>query len=331
MGRRESSQPATAGTDRSGRPGRAAVVAGRAEGLLVALVVVIGAVGIAAPSPARSLDVAGMVNPTLAVLVLTAGLTVDTAALPRVRQHGRRLVAVLVTTSVALPALAWMLGHLVSGPAQGGILAAGVAPSEVASLGLASIAGGDAALAAGLLIGSSIVAVVVSGPILALLSGAPGAHPGDLLATLGLVVGLPLVAGVSLRRLLVPARPVLLDWGRIVGTAALLVLLWEVAGEVQVQASYLAVVGALVGYLAGAGMLGWLLSRGLDERAGPAVLLPVAMRDFAVAAGIAATAFGPASVGPLGIYGLLVLLAGAIAARRAAHLAGPRDPTGARR
>jgi hypothetical protein len=34
------------------------------------------------------------------------------------------------------------------------------------------------------------------------------------------------------------------------------------------------------------------------------------MRDFAVAAGIAAAAFGPAAAAPLGAYGVLVLLAG---------------------
>jgi hypothetical protein len=43
------------------------------------------------------------------------------------------------------------------------------------------------------------------------------------------------------------------------------------------------------------------------------VLLPVALRDFAVAAGIAAAAFGPAAAAPLGAYGVLVLLAGSAA------------------
>jgi hypothetical protein len=38
------------------------------------------------------------------------------------------------------------------------------------------------------------------------------------------------------------------------------------------------------------------------------------MRDFAVAAGIAAAAFGPAAAAPLGAYGVLVLLAGSLAA-----------------
>ena len=34
------------------------------------------------------------------------------------------------------------------------------------------------------------------------------------------------------------------------------------------------------------------------------------MRDFAIAAGLAATAFGPAAAAPLGLYGVLVLIWG---------------------
>jgi len=43
------------------------------------------------------------------------------------------------------------------------------------------------------------------------------------------------------------------------------------------------------------------------------VILPTTMRDFAVAAGIAASAFGIAAAAPLGIYGVMVLVFGAIA------------------
>jgi hypothetical protein len=46
------------------------------------------------------------------------------------------------------------------------------------------------------------------------------------------------------------------------------------------------------------------------------------MRDFAIAAGIATAAFGPAAAAPLGIYGILVLLFGAAVAR----LVRPRRP-----
>ena len=54
------------------------------------------------------------------------------------------------------------------------------------------------------------------------------------------------------------------------------------------------------------------------------MLLPAAMRDFAVAAGIAAAAFGPAAAAPLGAYGVLVLLAGSLAAIIARHRTGAR-------
>jgi len=45
------------------------------------------------------------------------------------------------------------------------------------------------------------------------------------------------------------------------------------------------------------------------------VLLNVSMRDFAVASGIAAAAFGPAATAPLGIYGVLVIAWGTLIAR----------------
>lgn len=309
-------------------PSPIAAVAGKVEELLVALVVVVGAIGIAAPGPPRSATGAGAVDPTLAVLVFTAGLTVEAAALARARRRWPRVLTALAVSSIALPALAWALSHLVSGPARGAILAVGVAPSEVASLGLAAMAGGEVAISAALLVASSAVAVVASGPILSLLSGAAGVHTEGVLITLALVVAVPLAAGVAARRL-VGDSAVVLGAGRLLGNAALLVLLWEVTGEVRVQASYLAVVAALAGFLAGAGGLGWLLSRGLDLPARPAVLLPVAMRDFAVATGIASSAFGPAAVGPLGIYGMLVLVGGAMVARFAARpgRAGVKEPS----
>ena len=45
-----------------------------------------------------------------------------------------------------------------------------------------------------------------------------------------------------------------------------------------------------------------------------AVLLTTSMRDFAIAAGLAAAAFGPAAAAPLGLYGILVLVGGTAAA-----------------
>jgi hypothetical protein len=53
---------------------------------------------------------------------------------------------VLAVTTVTLPAFAWLASQLVSSPVlRGGILAAGVAPAEVASVALTGLAGSQAA------------------------------------------------------------------------------------------------------------------------------------------------------------------------------------------
>lgn len=308
-------------------PRRAATVAKRAEALLLPLVVVVGALGVALPAPARAIDVGGAVDPTLAVLVLTAGLAVDVASVRRTKRHWARIVFVLVASSLVLPALAWALSHLVTGPSRDGVLAVGVAPSEVASLSLAAIAGGEVAGAAALLVGSVLVTVLAGGAVIATLSGSSAVHPDGLLVTLVLVVGLPLAVGITLRQVLA-SHGAVLDAGRLLGMVVLLALLWEVAGEVVLRASYLGVVAALVGFIAGAGALGWALTERVGRPARVGLLLPVAMRDFAVAAGIASTAFGARAVGPLGIYGLLVLVVGTVIARRSSSGQRERAPKG---
>lgn len=297
---------------------RTSALAGGAEALLLPLFVVVGVVGVAFPSPARALERAGAVDPTLAVLVLSAGMAVDVGRLRHVARHWARIALVLAVSSVVLPGLAWALSHLVSGALRDGVLALGVSPSEVASLGLAAIAGGEVAVAATLLVASTLVTVLAGGPELAAMSGAAGVHPGGLVVTMVLVVALPLFAGMGLRRVL-RSRGAVLDAGRLAAVAVLLVMLWEVAGQVQLRAAYLDVVGALGGFLVGAGALAWLTTRGCRSSLAVGLALPSAMRDFAIAAGIATSAFGARAAGPLGVYGVLVLVLGALVARLTAR------------
>jgi len=107
---------------------------------------------------------------------------------------------------------------------RGGVLAAGVAPAEVASVALTGLAGGEVALSAGLLVASTLLTVLLAGPILSL----PGAHSSTsqlgLLSTLALAVALPLVAG-SATRTLDPIGGREQSLVRILGTVSLLVLL----------------------------------------------------------------------------------------------------------
>ena len=186
----------------------------------------------------------------------------------------------------------------------------------MASVALTGMAGGEIVVAAGLLITSTLLTVVLAGPILTLLGARPALSQLALLATLALVVALPLVAGCALRTLDMfggRERP-LLD---ILGIASLLVLLWEVASELQLHPGDGLVTVALLAYLAGASALGWLLALGVRPARRTAVVLPTAVRDFAVAAGIAASAFGVAAAAPLGIYGVMVLGFGAVIVHRA--------------
>jgi predicted Na+-dependent transporter len=288
-------------------------LAGFLDRFLLPLVLMAAALGISVPGPGRRADAAGAILITLAVLVFSTGAAMTFSEIGAIRAASRRLAVVLPVSTVALPVLAWLASHLVSGVAlRGGILSAGIAPAEVASVALTGLAGGEAALAGGLLAASTILTVLLAGPVLSIAGAHSSASPLGLLFTLALVVALPLIAGSTLRSL-DPFHGRDQPVTRVLGTASLLVLLWEVASQIHLSAGDARIVLALLAYLAGGVILGWLLAIGASPAQRTAIVLPTAMRDFAIAAGIAASAFGAAASAPLGIYGLLVLIFGTAA------------------
>lgn len=288
------------------------------ERRLLIFVLCASAAGLAAPGPGRFADSHAGILVALAILVLTAGTSVQAAGLRRLGGVFGQVMVIAAVSTAALPALAWLAGRLVADPVlRDGVLAAGVAPAEVASIGLAALAGTDTALAAILLIISTAASVTLAGPLLSLLAGTTTtAGPTGLLATLALVVALPLAAGIAVCARW-PQAP-LLSTGPTTGNVALLVLVYLVAAQIPHSATYLPVIPALLAFLAASALLGWALALLVSPDRRHAVLLPIAMRDFAVAAGIADTAFGHAAAAPLGVYGILVLLFGTITSRRAA-------------
>jgi len=235
---------------------------------------------------------------------------------------------VLLVSTAALPALAWSASLLIGDEVlRSGMQAAGVAPAEVATVALCVIAGGDAAVCATLLAASTIITVLAAGPILSLLGASVTVSSAGLLGNLAVVIALPLAAGVALRTAWSPG-PVVDAAVRLVTVLALLLLLWQVASQIRLNSAYVAVIVALVVYVAGSAALGWVLALRAPAGQATAVLLPVAMRDFAVAAGIATAAFGPAAAAPLGAYGVLVLLAGSVVALTARRRIPAADGTG---
>ena len=298
------------------------------ESLLLPLMVLIGAIGVAFPDAGRAVDRSGGIDPTLAVLVLAAGLALEHADVRAVQARKGRIASAMLASTLVLPALAWALSRAAPSGVRDGILAVGVAPAEIASVGLTGLAGGEISVAAVLLAASSAVTVVLSAPILSLLAPTGDLHPVGVLTTLVLVVALPLGTGAGLARLLRRwARAV--DLGRFVSVLALLALLFEVASEVRLGAHILVAAALLLAFLGGAALLGGLVTRGVDPAGRPGLLLPLAMRDFAVAAGIATAAFGPGAAGVLGIYGLLALTFGSVSARRSSRRAHATSPPGA--
>jgi predicted Na+-dependent transporter len=284
-------------------PRRSAPVAQRVahwlERRLVPLVVGAAALGVAFPTGGRYLTGVHGIPVTLAVLATTTGIALTIGQLRASRTATARLLGVLVITSVALPALAWGTSQLTDpGPMRQGVLA-GVAPAEVASVALVGLGGGEAALTAALLIGSTLVTVLAAGPILSILGSAATVSSATLLIQLLLVVALPLTAGIATRHALRPNATVL-SASTALGTLALLDLLWQVASQITLKPSYVSLTLAVLVFLVASTGLGWLLTIRLTPPRRLALTLPVAMRDFAVATGIATAAFSPANAAPLG-------------------------------
>ena len=263
-------------------------------------VLVAAILGLSVQRPLGWLAARQGINVLLAVLVFATAVTIEPAALRRLAAAWRPLFAALVVGVTVLPALSWAVSRMVAaGSLRDGVLTVGLAPCEIASVATTAMAGGEAALAAGVLIGSTVAAVALAGPILALEAGHAGFSPGGIIVDLALVVALPLTVGIVLRSW-VPLTAGVLSTAR--------------AGRAASAVALFAVAAALVAFLAGSAATGRLLGARTRPATAAALLLTTSMRDFAIAAGLATAAFGPAAAAPLGLYGIFVLVWGTAAA-----------------
>ena len=296
-------------------------VAGRAG--LVAVVAAV-AVGLGARAPLAWVDRHGGIDVALVCLVFASALTVAPAGWRRAGGQWRVLLAPLLAGVTILPALAWGLARFVgAGPLRDGVLAAGLAPCEIASVAATTMAGGDTALAAGMLVGSTVLTAALAGPLLSLEAGGAAVPTGRIVVDLSLVVVVPLVAALAVRAASPRTARIERPAGA-VAAASVTVLVALVAAQVHLSSGYWPVALALGAFLLVSAALGWGLGRRRPGHAS-ALLLTVSMRDFAVAAALASAAFGAAAAAPLGLYGVMVLGWGAVVAGRRRH-EGKRRP-----
>lgn len=261
----------------------------------------------------------------LALLVLATALGISFADLARLREHARAVAILSLAPLPVLVGAAWLLGRPFAPLVRDGLLAVGLSSSEVAAVGLVALAGADATIALGVVTGSLVLAALVGPVAIGWLSGS-AVHVGSahLLGRFALVVLVPLLVGVAVRSRSALATRLAdadVDAAR-EGVAALTVAVLVYAalsgthGAHHLGAALIASVAFLIVCACLAGL--W---RRLDGRRTSAIpgAFTIAMRDFAVAAALATQAFGTAAGAVPGVYGVVMLVAAAIAAGRFSH------------
>ncbi|GAC1517693.1 MAG: hypothetical protein NVS1B12_05050 [Acidimicrobiales bacterium] len=284
-------------------------IAAHASDSHIELVLVAGAAVLsqAVPEPARFLVDHRGLDVSLAVLVFATAIAIPPSAFRGLSTNAGRLTTALASGAVILPVLSWALSHLVHPLAlRRGVLTVGLAPAEIASVATTSLAGGDSAVAAGMLVGSTLLTVAAAGVGLRLLGGGGPIHLLPLLTNLGLVVGAPMIAGIAIRTRLTLSDRQEAAAERL-SVAVVTLLVWLVASNVNLSVSYIAVAVALLLFVGGSAVLGVALGCRAPTPIATALLLTTSMRDFAVAAAIAVAAFGAASAAPLGLYGVIAI------------------------
>lgn len=272
--------------------------------------------------PSRGL--ARHVDLLLALLVFVTALDIEPHQLLRVPRHARPIVLLATLPLIALAVIAWGLAQLVHGPIRDGTLALGVAPAEVASVGLIGLIGGASELAIAVLAVSLTLSAIGGPPVLAVLGNAQQTvDVASLMGRFALVVIVPLAVGVATRGAL--PRLARYEAGFSASSSGIVVVLIfaslsatrgaNLASAALISGAFLAVSGLLAAGVAP------ILRRRLDQ----SLALTIAMRDFAVAAALATSAFGPSAAQVAGIYGTEMPIAGAIVTTIARHRNPARD------
>ena len=272
-------------------------------------VLALAAAGLARLVPSHA--IADHVDLLLAALVLLTALDIDPRQLTQLAGHVRTIVLLVIVPAFALAAVGWLISRFVAGDLRDGVLALGFAPAEVASVGLIGLIGGmaEAAIA---VVGLSLVVSAVAGPPLlaAIAGGAQAARPLALLGHFALIVLLPLLAGLVIRGL----TPALARRDAEISLGSTLILLLLIFGSLTGTGA--ATLGSAllvsVAFLACSSVVAWVTQRTLSHRLDPPLALTIGMRDFAVAAALAAAAFGPRAAQVAGVYGTVMLVAAAI-------------------
>jgi predicted Na+-dependent transporter len=285
-------------------------VADRVAGALLPLA--LAAVALALLAPTQQIATRG--DLCLAVLVVLTALGIAPHELWTLRTRSMAVLALSLAPFLALVPLAWVLSRLFDSPVREGVLPLGVSSTEVAAVGLVALAGGDAALALGALAGS-LIASATLGPLLIglLAADAASTDTGAVLGRFALVVLIPLATGVAARSA-VPRMARGEPWYAAGSTVAVAALIYTALSDTSGGEHLAPALAASAAFLALSAIPAIAAARVVSPPGRSAVGLAVALRDFAVAATLATQAFGPSAATVAGVYGVLMLITGALTA-----------------
>lgn len=245
----------------------------------------------------------------LAALVLAVALTIDPRRFRAAARARRRIAAgVLLPLAFLLP-LAIALAALYDGATRDGLIALGLASTEVAAAGLVALAGGDAAVALTVIALSLGVTAVVA-PVVAPLLVDAAIAPGELLVRFSLVVLVPLAVGLAIRARRGDRR--LEAAADRAATLALALLVYAALGDLGDVSRLGDALTAAALFLGGSIAIAAVLRPLLGEL--QTVGSVFALRDFAVAAALAGQFDSPGAAAIPAVYGVLMLIVAAAAA-----------------
>lgn len=293
---------------------------GRQAGTWFPLVVLAaGAVAVWQPEPFTHL--APAVTWLLALIMLGMGMTLRVSDVTAATRKPLALVTGVVAQFVVMPLVGWLLTQVFSlDPLVAvGVILVGSAPGGTASNVMVYLARGDTALSVAMTTVSTLLAPLLTPLLVLWLAGdyLPVDFWGLFRSILQIVVA-PVVLGVLLRLWAPKVVESLVDVMPLVSVVGItVVVLAVVAGSAETVLAAGLIVGLVVVLHNGFGLaLGYLAGRavGLDEYERRAVAIEVGMQNSGLAAGLAATHFGPAAALPAAIFSVWHNVSGSVLA-----------------
>lgn len=282
------------------------------------LVVVAGIAGFVVSPLANAL--APATSWLLAVMMLGSGLNLPLQQVVALRGTLRLTLVALALQLTLLPLLSFGFYHLLPDPILGiGLLAVGVAPSEITSALMTMMAGGDLALGMRLMTFSIFLSVFLTPLWLGLFLGqSVPIDAGSIAVELGLIIALPFLIASAIRTRFTTLAAYSDEFGSL-SALAVIALIFVVGGSLASFALTLNLLWLalacllfnLIGYL-----LGLAISKMFHQpiSQATALIFSSGMREFGIASAVAIN-FLPtgAAIAPA-IYGLLMMFSASLLA-----------------